>query len=204
MSAPARAPRTSGRPRTAAARARPSAWTRPRLVASGASHVPTRTGPPRAPFALLIAGLLVGGLCALLALNTAAAAAELRRQSIAQANADAADDVQQLKAELAARRAPAALRSAASALGMVPADHPAFLRIQPDGRASVLGSAQPAAAVLVPAPSPTPTATPTKSATPTKTAGPTKTRTQTGTATPTTSKPPERPVTSAHPTGSHR
>jgi hypothetical protein len=85
-----------------ATRPRATAWTRPRLVASGPSHVAARTGPRRLPFILLIAGLLVGGLCGLLALNTAAAAAELRRQSLAQANANAADDVQQLQGELAA------------------------------------------------------------------------------------------------------
>jgi hypothetical protein len=110
------------------------------------------------PFVLLIAGLLIGGLCALLALNTAAAAQELRRQSLTQANADASDNVQQLKAQLAARQAPGALGNAAAALGMVPADHPAFLRILPNGRVQVMGSPQPAtAAPLPPAPSPTPT-----------------------------------------------
>jgi len=204
MSAQARSTRTSARrqpatrPRAAAARPRASGWTRPRLVASGAPHAGTRTGPRRAPFVLLIASLLVGGLCALLALNTAAAAAELRRQSLAQANADAADDVQQLTAELAARRAPAALSSAAAALGMVPADHPVFLRIRPNGSGNVLGSAQPAATSPAPAPSPTPTATLTKTPTPTKSATPTKT------ATAGTTKPPRRPVTSTLPTPSHR
>jgi hypothetical protein len=199
VSAPARSTRTSARrqpaaPPQPAARSRTTAsyWTRPRLVASGTSHAATRTGPRRAPFVLLIASLLVGGLCALLALNTAAAAAELRRQSLAQANADAADDVQQLTAELAARRAPAALSSAAAALGMVPANHPAFLRIRPNGSGTVLGTAQPAMTSPAPAPTPTPTATPTKSAIPTKT------------GTPATTEPPKRPVTSTQPTRSHR
>jgi hypothetical protein len=115
------------------------------------------------PFVLLIAALLIGGLCALLALNTAAAAAELRRQSLIQANGDAADSVQQLRAELAARQAPAALSSAAAALGMVPADHPAFLRIQPNGGVVVVGSPRPATPSARPAPAPasTPTRRPT-------------------------------------------
>jgi hypothetical protein len=112
------------------------------------------------PFVLLIAGLLIGGLCALLALNTAAAAAELRRQSLTQSNAAAADDVQQLKADLAAKQAPGALASAAAGLGMVPADHPAFLRILPNGTVKVMGSPQAATAapppVQTPAPKPTP------------------------------------------------
>jgi hypothetical protein len=115
------------------------------------------------PFVLLIAALLIGGLCALLALNTAAAAAELRRQSLIQANGDAANGVQQLKAELAARRAPAALSSAAAALGMVPADHPAFLRIQPNG-VVVVGSPRPATSATKA--TPTPASTPTRRPTP--------------------------------------
>jgi hypothetical protein len=112
------------------------------------------------PFVLLIAGLLIGGLCALLALNTAAAAAELRRQSLTQSNAASADDVQQLKAELAAKQAPGALASAAAGLGMVPADHPAFLRILPNGTVKVMGSPQAATAPPLP-PDPTPTPKPT-------------------------------------------
>ncbi len=147
------------------------------------------------PFVLLIAGLLVGGLCALLALNTAAAAAELRRQSLTQANADSADDVQQLEAELAARQAPAALGSAAAALGMVPADHPAFLRIQPDGRVKVMGSSQP----QTPAPVPTATATPT--ARPTT---PAATRPSTRSATQPSTTPVTKPSTTPTPTGGHR
>jgi hypothetical protein len=111
---------------------------------------------------LLITGLLLGGLCALLALNTAAAAQELRRQALTQSNADAADDVQQLEAQLAARQAPAALGRAATALGMVPADHAAFLRVLPGGRVQVIGSPQPAAVTPSPAPTPMPTPMPTR------------------------------------------
>ena len=103
---------------------------------------------------LLVAGLIVGGMCALLALNTAAAAEELRRHALSQANADMADDVQQLQARLAAREAPAALARAPRELGMVPAGNPAFLSIQPDGRVKVLGDPQPATA---PPPTPKPT-----------------------------------------------
>ena len=200
---PAARSRTAARPRAAAPHPRTTNWTRTRLVASGASHAPTRTGPRRVPFVLLIAGLLVSGLCALLALNTAAAAAELRRQSLAQANAGAADDVQQLQAELAARQAPAALSSAAAALGMLPADHPVFLSIQPNGSATVLGSAQPAAVAPTPTPTPTPTPPPTPPPTPTRTAGPTRTATPTGTARPAT-KPSKQPATSTQPTRSQR
>jgi len=176
-------------------RTKPTAWSPARLVAAKVPQAATRTGPRRMPFVLLIAGLLVGGLCALLALNTAAAAAELRRQSLTQANADSADDVQQLEAELAARQAPAALGSAAAALGMVPADHPAFLRIQPDGRVKVMGSSQP----QTPAPVPTATATPT--ARPTT---PAATRPSTRSATQPSTTPVTKPSTTPTPTGGHR
>ncbi|HZE50455.1 MAG TPA: hypothetical protein VE074_12885 [Jatrophihabitantaceae bacterium] len=167
MSAPARVPSTRraapARPvRSTPSRSTATGWSQTRLVAAKAPQAVTRTGPRRAPFVLLIAGLLIGGLCALLALNTAAAAQELRRQSLTQANADSSDDVQQLKAQLAARQAPGALGSAAAALGMVPADHPAFLRILPNGTVKVMGSPQPATAAAPP-PSPTPTPTPTHS-----------------------------------------
>lgn len=148
------------------------------------------SAPRRMPFILLIAALLVGGLCALLALNTAAAAAELRRQSLIQANGNAADSVQQLKAELAAREAPAALSTAAAALGMVPADHPAFLRIQPNGGVTVVGSAAPAAPT--PRPTRTPASTPARAPTPNRNAAP---RPTTG---------PRKPTATPTPTGRRR
>jgi hypothetical protein len=146
----ARPTRTSG---SGAARPKATGWSQARLVGGRAPQAVTRTGPRRAPFVLLIAGLLIGGLCALLALNTAAAAQELRRQSLTQSNADASDNVQQLKAELAAKQAPDALGRAAAALGMVPAEHPAFLRVLPSGTVKVMGSALPASAAPVPTPS---------------------------------------------------
>ena len=123
-------------------------WSRPKLVASRAPQAVARTGPRRAPFVLLVAGLLIGGMCSLLALNTAAAAEELRRTALSQSNTDLSDDVQQLQAELAARQARAALAIAAAKLGMVPAGNPAFLSIQPDGSVKVLGEPQPAVAAV--------------------------------------------------------
>jgi hypothetical protein len=162
-------------------------WTRPRLVATRLPKAPGRTGPRRAPFVLLVAGLLVGGLCALLALNTAAAAEELRRHNLTQANADMSGDVQQLQARLAARQAPAALAGAAAKLGMVPAGNPAFISIQADGTAKVLGDPQPAAAAPVPpptTPTPKPTPKPTPHGTRTAVKSPTAQHRPTGTAKP--------------------
>ena len=100
---------------------------------------------------ILVTGLLVGGLCLLLALNTAAAANELTRHNLAVRDDGVAAQVQQLTNDVAASAAPGALGRAASALGMVPAGNPAFLQVGPNGTVRVLGSPQPAPAAPVPA-----------------------------------------------------
>ena len=99
-------------------------WTKPTLSAAtqramGARQA-RRAGPRRAPFIVLICGLLTGGLCVLVVLNTASAAAELRRHDVTAANAGLAEDVEQLRSKLAANEAPDALAAAAAKLGMVP------------------------------------------------------------------------------------
>jgi outer membrane biosynthesis protein TonB len=104
------------------------------------------------PFALLVVGLVVGGMCALLALNTASAANELARHNLAAKDSDVAARLVQASNQVAASAAPGALASAAAELGMVPASAPAFLKIGADGRVTLLGS--PAAAVAPPAPPP--------------------------------------------------
>lgn len=120
---------------------------------------------PRVPFALLVVGLIVGGMCLLLVLNTGSAANELRRHDIAARDAAVADQVQQLQNQVAASAAPGNLANAAIALGMVPAGNPAFLRIGANGAVTVLGSPGPATAppqVARPTtPKPSPTAKPT-------------------------------------------
>lgn len=69
-----------------------SPWTPAPAARGGARRI---AGPgyqprhaPRVPFALLVAGLVVGGMCALLALNTASAANELARHQIAGEDSD--------------------------------------------------------------------------------------------------------------------
>jgi hypothetical protein len=143
---------------------------------------------PRVPFALLVAGLIVGGMCALLALNTASAANELSRHDLALKDAAVAAQVQQLQNEVEASAAPGSLGSAAAALGMVPAGNPAFLKIAAGGRVRVLGSAAPASLPAVPAPP--------KTATPkaTKSASPTKKSTAHATTSPTATKPTPTPT----------
>ncbi|MGH8960308.1 MAG: cell division protein FtsL [Jatrophihabitantaceae bacterium] len=107
---------------------------------------------PRVPFALLVLGLLVGAMIALLALNTASAANELRRHDLAAKDASIAASVEQLNNEVAASAAPGNLARVAAQLGMVPAGNPAFLQIDPDGQVRVLGSPGPATAPALPAP----------------------------------------------------
>ncbi len=110
---------------------------------------------PRVPFALLLVGLVVGGLAALLALNTASAANELRRHDLAARDTGVSAQLEQLRNEIAASQAPNNLAKVAGQLGMVPAANPAFLEIGADGSVKVLGS--PAAASAPPA---APTQTP--------------------------------------------
>lgn len=98
---------------------------------------------PRVPFAVLVVGLIVGGMALLLALNTASAANELRRHDLAGKDATVGAQVQELQNEVAASAAPANLAGAAAALGMVPAANPAFLVIGADGSVRVLGSPAP-------------------------------------------------------------
>jgi hypothetical protein len=136
-------------------------WTKPTLSAAAQRSVGAgparRAAPRRAPFILLICGLLAGGLCVLVVLNTASAAAELRRHDVTAANAGLAEDLEQLRSQLAANEAPDALAAAAAKLGMVPNGNPGFLIVRPNGKASVLGSPTPAAPAAVPVPAtPTP------------------------------------------------
>ncbi|MDQ6850073.1 MAG: hypothetical protein M3070_08905 [Actinomycetota bacterium] len=113
-------------------------------------NTPPRHAPraPRAPFALLVLGLSVGGMAALLALNTASAANELTRHGLASRDESVAAQVAELENAVAASAAPANLANAAGQLGMVPAGNPAFLVVGADGTVRVLGS--PAAATGYP------------------------------------------------------
>ena len=98
---------------------------------------------PRVPFALLVGGLLLGGLVLLLALNTASAANELHRSAAAVKDQEVSADVAQLRNEVAASAAPGNLAVAAQQLGMVPAAHPAFIIEGPNGSTVLRGHARP-------------------------------------------------------------
>ena len=135
---------------------RATSWGPTRLVrASPAETVGKRRAPahaPRLPFAVLVAGLIAGGLALLLLLNTASAANEVRRHDLTARDATVAAQVQQLRNEVAASAAPQNLAQAAAALGMVPAMNPAFLVVARDGTVRVLGSPGRVSGAVVAAP----------------------------------------------------
>jgi hypothetical protein len=134
-----------------------------------AKHAPHAA---RTPFLLVLGGLIVGGLCALLALNTASAANELRRHDYAAGDQSIGAQVAALENAVARSAAPGNIAAAAARLGMVPAGNPAFLMIRADGGSvTLLGSPAPASGYPTYVPPPTPTApktshTPTPSRTP--------------------------------------
>lgn len=150
-----------GRPSRPSAGPEPTAR-RPR------TQEPVTPASRRIPFAVLLVAVLGGGLCALLTLNTALAASEVRQRNLDAANDALNDREQQLAREVAALQAPTALARRATELGLVPADAPAFLRIGPDGSVTVLGHPAPASAAV---PDPIPKTTGPKTTGP-KTTGP--------------------------------
>jgi hypothetical protein len=137
---------------------------------------------PRVPFALLIGGLIVGGMALLLLLNTVSAANEVKRHDIAQQDESVAAQVQELQNEVADSAAPQNLAAAAAALGMVPALNPAFLVVAGNGTVRVLGSPAPVTPAYV-APPPAPRTSTAATSTTTSTATATATATSTSTAT---------------------
>lgn len=101
----------------------------------------------RVPFAVLLAAILVGGMVALLGLNTASAANQVAQRKYDAANASLSDQEQQLGRDLASRQSPAELAKAAYKLGLIPAANPAFLRFNKDGSVTILGTT-----ITIPAP----------------------------------------------------
>jgi hypothetical protein len=140
---------------------------RANTAAQRAPRPPQPAGASRrkVPLAVVLGVMLLGGLGALLALNTASAALEVENRTISGSNAATSDTEQQLVRELADKQAPTSLASAARSLGMVPNPNPAFLRINADGSVNVLGSPTPATAPPPPPPSSKPKPKPKPSAT---------------------------------------
>ncbi len=113
---------------------------------------PLRAPAPRAPFVLLVGGLLIAGLASLLFLHTSIAEDSFRLHDLSVRSAALADRQQALEQQIAAAAAPQRLAARAAALGMVRSENPVFIRIS-DGR--ILG--KPKAGVAPPPPA---TATP--------------------------------------------
>ncbi|SDX95423.1 hypothetical protein SAMN05661080_01838 [Modestobacter sp. DSM 44400] len=129
----------------------------------------TATGSRRAPFVVLVVGLLVVTTLALLLLNTAIAVDSLDATQQRAANAEQAQQVAELERQVVDGNTAAALARAAAVAGLVPAGAAAHLVLGPDGESAVRGTAAPApappaapASAALPAPVPAPvTPTPT-------------------------------------------
>jgi hypothetical protein len=111
------------------------------------ARVPTRarrTARRRAPFVVLLVGLLVATVLGLLLLNTAIAVDSLDATQQRQANAEQAEVVARLEQQVVAADTAAELARAATAAGLVPPGAAAHLVLQPDGTSVLLGTATPA------------------------------------------------------------
>lgn len=153
----------------------------------------------RTPFVLLLLGLVVGGLCALLALNTASAANEVDRHDLAQKDQSIAAQLVQLNNERRASAAPANLAAAAEQLGMVPQGTPGFIELDANGHAQVKGKAAPATAPPPPVPPKPPAHSAHKKTAHKKTTKKTaQKKTTTKKTTKTKKTPPKHPTTQQH------
>ncbi|MGP4025115.1 hypothetical protein [Actinomadura sp. 3N407] len=123
--APAKPAKTAkGGAKAAAGRSRPAASRRT------AAHA-----PPRAPFVLLIVGLLGGALVSLLLLNTVLAKDAFTLTRLQQSNKQLEQQRQAFEEEIAREGSPQGLSNKAKALGMKEAEDPAFFHTG-TGRAS--------------------------------------------------------------------
>jgi hypothetical protein len=129
---PIRAPRTPEKPRL-------------RVVP------PANLPAPRAPFVLLVLGLVVAGLVALLMLNTLVNENSFRLHALTTEQQKLDLREQQLKRQVDTLETPGSMEAAARRLGLVPAGTPAFIAL-PGGK--VLGVPTPAKRLAKPKPTP--------------------------------------------------
>jgi hypothetical protein len=94
-------------------------------------------------FAIIVVGMLVGGMVLLLVLNTTLAQGSFELGALNRTERDLAVQEQRLVQQVALAESPEALQHRADRLGMVPASTPVFLRLA-DG--AVLGLPRPAEA----------------------------------------------------------
>jgi hypothetical protein len=112
-----RAATTTGRRRPAAPRKPPPKVTPARRSAT----------PPRAPFVLLVVGLLGGALVSLLLLNTVLAQDAFTLSELQRGNQQLSERKQALQEDINRENSPAVLHSKARGLGMVDGRRPAFI-----------------------------------------------------------------------------
>jgi hypothetical protein len=105
---------------------------------------------PRAPFVLLVVGLLVGTTIGVLVLNTAIAVDSLKATSLRTANAQRSQEVERLQQQVVQAGTPGELAARAGQDGLVPAATPGYLVIRPDGTSVLQGT--PSAAPTPPPP----------------------------------------------------
>jgi len=141
---------------------------RPRRPVLSLAPAPTHPAP-RAPFLLLVFGLLAGALVGLLLLNTTRAQDAFTLARLQNVNAVLLDQEQALHEVVQSDQDPARLAAQAKALGMVSGGPPAFV----DAAGKVVGAVPPGAPapgptsvvqggvlIAVPMPSPSPAPTP--------------------------------------------
>ena len=80
-------------------------------------------------FALVVVGMLVGGMVLLLVLNTSLAQGAFEISTLTRTQNQLAVQEQQLLQDVARAEAPESLQARANALGMVPVEAPVFLRL---------------------------------------------------------------------------
>ena len=127
-----RATTTTERRRPAAPRKPPPKTARGRRSAT----------PPRAPFVLLVVGLLGGALVSLLLLNTVLAQDAFTLSELQRGNQQLSERKQALQEDINRENSPAVLHSKARSLGMVDGQRPAF--IDPHTGRVTEGGARPA------------------------------------------------------------
>lgn len=140
--APARPRTTKPQPARTPRPRRRTEWVRdvtPDPVAPDAPALPVNL--PKAPFVLLMVGLIVAGVVGVLVLQTKINEGSFRLSDLRATQAALDQREQQLEQQLDELSSPNNLRAAATRLGLVPAGDPAYLYL-PDGR--LIGLPQPA------------------------------------------------------------
>ncbi|MGY1779413.1 hypothetical protein [Geodermatophilus sp. SYSU D01036] len=144
-SRPARTRTTGPAPRVGISRtASRTAAPELRLLPGGAARTRSAAARRRAPFVLLVVALLVLATIGALVLNTSIAVNSLRATELRNANAEKAEEVQELEQQVVSGSTPVQLAAAAVAAGLVPAGAAGHLVIGADGSATLRGTPEPA------------------------------------------------------------